>query len=63
MFVHRYNKLKNYTGCFADSLGEMVFRLKLMTTGTLIFLIKQEIFGYTDSFLSIIYEEISLMHD
>ena len=31
---------------FAHSLGEMVFKLRLMLTGTFLFLIKQEIFSF-----------------
>ena len=43
---------------FVDLLGEIVFKLRLMLTGTLIFFfVKQEIFGlsgYTDSLFPII---------
>ena len=36
MFIHRHIRLKNYTEVFSDSLGEIVFKLRLMLTGTLI---------------------------
>ena len=37
MFIYGHVRLKNYTEVFADSLGEIVFKLRLMLTGTLIF--------------------------
>ena len=39
MFIHRHARLKIYrpTKVFADSLGDTVFKLRLMLTGTLIF--------------------------
>ena len=62
-----YQTEKLYQGFFADSLGEIVFKLRSMLTGTLIFIELNRRYsvlsGFTDSLFPIIQEKTSLMQD
>ena len=67
MFFHRYITSKNYTEVFADSLGEIVFKLRIIITGALIFFYLNRRYsilsGFTVILFPIIKKKPFLMQD